>query len=110
MIRYYLPDEALLTIKTAPMVRAIPSPIAHVMGSLNKNHAINAVVGGVKYIKLVTLVAAPWRIITNNKELAPIDKANMAHNKENINSGTQAISLVSNIIMSGTQTTAEAAN
>jgi hypothetical protein len=49
---------------------------------LNKNHAINAVVGGVKYIKLVTLVAAPWRIITNNKELAPIDKANMAHNKK----------------------------
>ena len=110
MIRYYLPDEALLTIKTAPMVRAIPRPIVHVMGSSNKNHAINAVVGGVKYIKLVTLVAAPCRIITNNKELAPIDKANMDHNNENINSGTQAISLVSNIIMSGTQTMAEAAN
>ena len=110
MIRYYLPDEALLTIKTAPMVRAIPRPIAHVMGSLNKNQAIKAVVGGVKYIKLVTLVAAPWRIITNNRELAPIDKANIDHNKEYINSGTQATSLVSNIIMSGTQTMAEAAN
>ncbi len=105
-----MPDEALLTIKTAPMVRAIPRPIVHVIGSLNKNQAINAVVGGVKYIKLVTLVAAPCRIITNNKELAPIDKANMDHNNENISSGTQAISLVSNIIMSGTQTTAEAAN
>ena len=110
MIRYYLPDDALLTIKTAPMVRAIPRPINHVMGSSNKTHAINAVVGGVRYIKLVTLVAAPWRIITNNKELAPIDKANMDHSKEKINSGTQAISLVSNIIMSGTQTTADAAN
>ena len=75
-----------MTIKTAPMVSAIPRPIAHVMGSLNKNHAINAVVGGVKYIRLVTLVAAPWRIITNNKELAPIDKANIDHNKEKINS------------------------
>ena len=110
MIRYYLSDEALLTIKTAPMVSAIPRPIAQEMGSLNKNQAINAVVGGVRYIKLVTLVAAPCRIITNNKELAPIDKANIDHNKEKINSGTQAISLVSKIIMSGTQTTAEAAN
>lgn len=110
MIRYYLSDEALLTIKTAPMVRTIPRPISHVMGSLNKNHAINAVVGGVRYIKLVTLVAAPCRIITNNKELAPIDKANIDHNKENTSSGAHIISLVSKIIMSGTQTTAEAAN
>jgi hypothetical protein len=110
MIRYYLCNEALLTIKTAPMVNAMPRPINHVMGSSNRNHAINAVVGGVKYIKLVTLVAAPWRIITNNSELAPIDKANMDHNKEKINSGTQATSLVSNIIISGAQTTAEAAN
>ena len=59
MIRYYLSDEALLTIKTAPMVSAIPRPISHVIGSSNKTHAINAVVGGVRYIKLVTLVAAP---------------------------------------------------
>ena len=110
MIRYYLSAEALLTIKTAPMVSAIPRPINHVIGSSNKTHAINAVVGGVRYIKLVTLVAAPCRIITNNRELAPIDKANIDHNKEKINSGTQAISLVSNNIMSGTQTTAEAAN
>ena len=110
MIRYYLSAEALLTIKTAPMVSAIPRPISQVIGSLNKTHAINAVVGGVRYIKLVTLVAAPCRIITNNRELAPIDKANIDHNKEKINSGTQAISLVSNSVMSGTQTTAEAAN
>ena len=110
MIRYYLSAEALLTIKTAPMVSAIPRPISQVIGSSNKTHAINAVVGGVRYIKLVTLVAAPCRIITNNRELAPIDKANIDHNKEKINSGTQATSLVSNIIISGTQTTAEAAN
>jgi hypothetical protein len=81
MIRYYLSGEALLTIKTAPIVSAIPRPMVQVMGSLNKNHAINAVVGGVRYIKLVTLVAAPCRIITNSKELAPIDKSNIDHNK-----------------------------
>ena len=49
--------------------------MTQVMGSSNKNHAIKAVVGGVKYIKLVTLVAAPLRIKMNNKEIAPIEMA-----------------------------------
>ena len=95
MIRYYLPDEALLTIKTAPMVRAIPRPIAHVMGSLNKNQAIKAVVGGVKYIKLVTAAAAPRSIIMYSKELAPKLKASTDQAKAPINGGTHWMASVS---------------
>jgi anti-sigma28 factor (negative regulator of flagellin synthesis) len=88
MIRDYLGAEALFTIKTAVMVNKMPKTINHVMGSSNKNQAINAVVGGVKYIKLVTRVASPFRIITNKSEMAPIDKAKIAQIKEKINSGT----------------------
>jgi hypothetical protein len=37
----------------------MPVSVTQVIGSPNNTHAIKAVVGGTKYIKLVTLVAAP---------------------------------------------------
>jgi hypothetical protein len=82
----------------------------HVMGSSNKIQAIKAVVGGVKYIKLVTLVAAPLRIKINNKEIAPIEMAKTPHSMAPIISGTHSTSIVSNISINGAQTKTEAAN
>ena len=100
----------LFTKMTALMVIAIPKIMVQVIGSLNSIQAITAVVGGVRYIKLVTLVASPFLIITNNKEIAPIDKAKTAHMSDRINSGAQIISLVSNRNINGRHITAEAAN
>ena len=61
------------------MVKIIPAAIIQVKGSSNSNHAIIAVVGGVRYKRLVTLVAAPLRIIMNSKLTEPIEMGNMAH-------------------------------
>ena len=48
------------TTKLTPIaVKAMPATVTKVMGSSNKNQAMTAVVGGTKYIKLVTDVAAP---------------------------------------------------
>ena len=103
-------DVVRLTKMTALIVIAIPKIIVQVIGSLNSIQAMMAVVGGVRYIRLVTLVASPFLIMTNNSEIAPIDKAKTAQMSDRINSGAQIISLVSNKNMSGKQINAEAAN
>jgi hypothetical protein len=38
----------------------MPAKVTAVIGSSNKNQASSAVQGGTKYIKLVTLAAAPF--------------------------------------------------
>ena len=96
-------DVVRLTKITALIVIAIPKIMVQVMGSLNSNQAMMAVVGGVRYIRLVTLVASPFLIMTNKSEIAPIDKAKTAQIRERISSGAQIISLVSNKNMSGKQ-------
>ena len=103
-------DVVRFTNITALMVMAMPRIIVQVIGSLNNNQAMMAVVGGVRYIRLVTLVASPFLIMTNSNEIAPIDKAKTAQISERISSGAQMISLVSNKNMSGKQIIAEAAN
>ena len=103
-------DVVRLTKITALIVIAIPKIIVQVIGSLNSIQAMMAVVGGVRYIRLVTLVASPFLIMTNNSEIAPIDNAKTAQMSDRINSGAQIISLVSNKNMSGKQINAEAAN
>ena len=103
-------DVVRLTKMTALIVIAIPKIIVQVIGSLNSIQAMMAVVGGVRYIRLVTLVASPFLIMTNNSEIAPIDNAKTAQMSDRINSGAQIISLVSNKNMSGKQINAEAAN
>jgi hypothetical protein len=50
----------LTTQLTPQAVSAIPSNVKAVMGSSNNNHATKAVQGGTRYIKLVTLAAAPF--------------------------------------------------
>ena len=103
-------DVVRLTKITALMVIAIPKMMVQVIGSLNSSQAMMAVVGGVRYIRLVTLVASPFLIMTNKSEIAPIDKAKTAQMSDRINSGAQIISRVSNKNMSGKQIRAEAAN
>ena len=103
-------DVVRLTKMTALIVIAMPKIMVQVIGSLKSIQAIMAVVGGVRYIRLVTLVASPFLIMTNNSEMAPIDKAKTAQISDRINSGAQIISLVSNKNMSGKQIMAEAAN
>ena len=103
-------DVVRLTKMTALIVIAMPKIMVQVIGSLKSIQAMIAVVGGVRYIRLVTLVASPFLIITNKSEIAPIDKAKTAHMSDRINSGAQIISLVSNKNMSGKQIMAEAAN
>jgi hypothetical protein len=44
---------------TPNAVKAVPERVAQVMGSSNSSQAIMAVVGGTKYIRLVTEAAAP---------------------------------------------------
>lgn len=73
------------------MVKHRPKAIKRVKGSSNNNHAINAVVGGVKYNKLVTFVAAPLRIIMNNKLIESIDRGKIAHNRAVITGAFQTI-------------------
>ena len=67
-----------------------------VNGSLNMNQASMAVVGGVKYIMLLTLVALPLRIKINNKLIAPIEINKIDQIKEPIISFDHSISCVSN--------------
>ncbi len=103
-------DVVRLTKMTALIVIAIPKIIVQVIGSLNSIQAMMAVVGGVRYIRLVTLVASPFLIMTNNSEIAPIDNAKTAQMSGRTNSGPQIISLVPDKNMCGTQINAEAAN
>ena len=77
------------------MVRHNPKAIIRVNGSSNKSHAIKAVVGGVKYNRLVTLVAAPLRIIMNNKLIEPMERGKMAHSKAVITGAFQTITPLS---------------
>ena len=67
-----------------------------VKGSSNKIQAIRAVVGGVKYNRLVTLVAAPLRIKINNKLIAPIEVGKIPYSKAPITGVFQTIWRVSN--------------
>jgi hypothetical protein len=101
---------ARFTKRTASIVRTIPKAIKRVNGSSNKNHAITAVVGGVRYIRLVTRVASPLRIMINRSDMAPIDNPKMAQTKDPINSGCQTISLVSKRNIKGRHKSAELAN
>ena len=48
------------TTRLTPVaVTAMPSTVTQVIASPNKNQAISAVVGGTRYIRLVTVAAAP---------------------------------------------------
>jgi len=66
---------------------AMPAMPIRLNTSPNAAHAINAVVGGVRYSKLVTCVAALLRINANNKKIAPIDNANTDHSNAPIKLG-----------------------
>ena len=85
----------VFTNTTPVIVKPSPNAIIAVNGSPNKNQAINAVVGGVRYRKLVTLVAAPLRIIIKSKLIEPIDSGKIAHNKAPITDTFQTITPVS---------------
>ena len=47
------------TSATPSAVITVPAIVVSVIGSSNKNQAINAVTGGTRYIRLVTEAAAP---------------------------------------------------
>ena len=69
-----------LTTKATPVTAsAMPAMPAMLNASPNISQAMTAVVGGVRYNKLVTLVAALFRIKANNRKMAPIDNAKIAH-------------------------------
>ena len=46
--------------------------------SPNMTHAMMAVVGGVRYNRLVTCVAALFRIRANSRKIAPIDSCQVS--------------------------------
>ena len=96
-----------LTRTTPVIVKQRPKAIISVKGSLNRSHAINAVVGGVKYNKLVTFVAAPFRIIMNNKLIEPIDSGKIAQSKAPITDAFQTMTPVSKKYMQKKHSTAE---
>src|SRR5690606_21143525 len=56
---------------TPTAVSAMPATISTVIGSPNSSQAISAVVGGTRYMRLVTLVAAPRWISRYSSELPP---------------------------------------
>ena len=77
-----------LTTKATPIaVNTIPIAPASVNDSPNSVHAISAVTGGVRYIKLDTCVAAFFRISAYSKNMAPIDKAKTDQHSAPINCG-----------------------
>ena len=80
-----------MTRTTPVIVIARPNTIKRLKGSSNINQAIAAVVGGVKYRRLVTLVAAPFRIIINNKLMDPIESGITAQNNAAITDRFQTI-------------------
>ncbi len=84
-----------MTKITAVIVSNSPASIMRVRGSSNKTQAINAVVGGVRYKRLVTFVAAPLRIKINNKLIAPIEVGKIPQSKAPITGTFQTISRVS---------------
>ena len=84
-----------MTKITAVMVSNSPASIISVRGSSNKIQAISAVVGGVRYKRLVTFVAAPLRIKINNKLIAPIEVGKIPHSKAPITGAFQTIWRVS---------------
>ena len=97
--------------KTTPvMVRPNPIPIIKVNGSLNKIQAITAVVGGVKYSKLVTLVAAPLRIIIKSKLIEPIESGKIAQSNAVITGIFQIMTPDSKKYMQAKHTTADTPN
>ena len=65
--------------------------------SSNHNHAINAVTGGVRYMKLTTRVAAEWRIMKYSSQTAPNESASTSHASANRNYGVQCTTRVSKI-------------
>ena len=99
-----------MTKITAVMVKPRPASIIRLIGSSNKNQAINAVVGGVRYKRLVTLVAAPFRIKINNKLMAPIEVGRIPQSKAPITGAFQTISRVSKRRAATKQSTVEIEN
>ena len=71
---------------------------------------MTAVVGGVRYKRLVTLVAAPLRIIINNKLIDPIDSGKIAHNKALITDAFHTMTPVSKKCIQIKQRTADIPN
>ena len=99
-----------MTKITAVMVKPKPASIIRLKGSSNKNQAINAVVGGVRYKRLVTLVAAPFRININNKLIAPIEVGRIPQSKAPMTGAFQTISRVSKRRATTKQSTVEIEN
>ena len=104
------------TTKATPITAInMPTIPAKLKLSPKINHAMIAVVGGVKYIRLVTLVAALLRIKANNRKIAPIDRAKIDHNKAPINCGVHCTAVSAGVacsrnIASGKISSKEAAN
>ena len=93
----------------------MPATPVRLNASPNMSQAIRAVVGGVRYNRLVTLVAALFRINANSRKIAPMDNARMDHSKAPTKRGvhyTVCSSGVrcSNTIASGSTTAKDAAN
>ncbi len=78
-----------LTTNATPItVHKVPKMVMPVTASSKSNQAKKAVLGGTRYIKLVTAAAAPRWIIMYNKELAPKLKASTDQAKAPTNWGT----------------------
>ena len=109
MVATVLACRAFTSI-TPVIVKHRPKAIMSVNGSSNKSQAITAVVGGVRYSKLVTFVAAPLRIIMKSKLIEPIDIGKIAHNKAPTTDAFQIMMPVSKKYMQKKHSTAETLN
>ena len=74
-------NHFLVTRATPMTASSMPAMPTMLNASLNMTHAITAVVGGVRYNKLVTCVAALLRMSANSRKIAPIDRARTDHSK-----------------------------
>src|SRR5690606_11661595 len=93
----------------------MPAMPARLKDSPNAAQAIRAVVGGVRYSRLVTCVAALLRIRANSRKIAPIDKASTDHAQAPMNAHVHCTvdsdgDISSKKIASGSTTASEAAN
>ena len=93
-----------MTKLTPVAVSSTPKTVTVVIGSPNKTHAIIAVVGGTRYIRLATEAAAPRWMSRNKKELPPIVKPRTDQAMAPTNSVFQFIESVS-IMASGKDAT-----
>src|SRR5687768_6005927 len=102
-----------LFVSTNATPAIVTSTPVHATGpsiSSNINHAMTAVAGGVRYIKLVTSVARPRRIITSSSVIANSERATIDHTSASQNSGVKSTTIDSVAMANGNSTTNDAAN